>query len=173
MNDVAATSPVVRPHWGWFALLDGGLALLCAVSFSDRTYRRLSGIARLPFPRRGTLRLLLGGAVTVHVVEAMGAERVARRRDLPARDWALQTLVVGFPSLVTLRGVTCTSNSVVERTLQIRNLMLRYTPFPTRRWLHPTSIRGCVGRDLGMRQRHTSISKGQSAKACGPHRGEV
>jgi hypothetical protein len=100
---MAPPSPVVRPHWGWFALLDGGLVLLCAVSFSDRLYGRVARIG--PLPRRSALGRLLGVAVAVHVVEAMAAARGARRRTLPVRGWALQTLVVGFPSLLALRRV--------------------------------------------------------------------
>jgi hypothetical protein len=98
---MAATSPVVRPHWGWFFLLDGGLALLCAVACSDRAYRRVAGVG--PLPRQSALRRLLGVAAAVHVVEAIAAARGARRRAMPVRGWTLQTLLVGFPSLLALR----------------------------------------------------------------------
>jgi hypothetical protein len=102
MTDSTTRSPVVRPHWGWFALLDGGLAALLSVSLSGRAYEGVGAIGlRLPPPR--LLRHLLIGAVVVHVVEAMAAARDARRRGLPVRGWTLQTLIVGFPSLLTLR----------------------------------------------------------------------
>jgi hypothetical protein len=101
MNDKDTASFVVHPHWGWFVLLDGGLALLCSVSFSDRAH---GAVARFsPLPRQRFLRRLLVFAVAIHLVEAIGATRGAYRRGLPARVWALQTLVVGFPSLLALR----------------------------------------------------------------------
>jgi hypothetical protein len=103
MNDKTATSPVVRPHWRWFALLDGGLVLLCAVSFSDGAYGCLKGVGSERLPRQAALRLLLGGAVVIHVVEAMAAARGAQSRGLSVRGWTSQTLVVGFPSLLVLR----------------------------------------------------------------------
>jgi Domain of unknown function (DUF4499) len=101
MNDKDTPSLLVHPHWGWFVLLDGGLALLCSLSFSDRAH---GGMARFsPLPRQRFLRRLFVLAVAIHVFEAIGAARGARRRGLPVRVWAMQTLVVGFPSLLALR----------------------------------------------------------------------
>src|ERR1700722_5622988 len=99
---MAVTESVAQPHWGWFALLDGGLVFLCAASFSLRAYQRLGRVAPVRLPRQSSLRGLFGGAVAVHVLEAVAAARGARRRALPVRGWALQTLVVGFPSLRAL-----------------------------------------------------------------------
>lgn len=49
-------------------------------------------------------RLVFGAAVVTHVVEAGYAYRVARREglDAAAGKWCLQTLAVGFPSLIAL-----------------------------------------------------------------------
>jgi hypothetical protein len=94
---------VVRPRWGWFALLDGGIAVLLAVSLSQRAYERAPELGPLRLPTKKALRRLLAGTVIVHVVEASAAARLASRRDLPVRSWMLQTLAVGFPSLLALR----------------------------------------------------------------------
>jgi len=49
-------------------------------------------------------RLAFGAAVVTHVVEAAYAYRTARREGLDdaAWKWGLQTLGVGFPSLIAL-----------------------------------------------------------------------
>jgi Domain of unknown function (DUF4499) len=101
MNNTDSNSRVFRPPWGWFFLLDGGLALLGSVSFSDRAYGRVARLGRLP--RQRVLRRLFVVAVAIHVGEAVGAARSAARRSLPVRVWAMQTLIVGFPSLLALR----------------------------------------------------------------------
>jgi len=54
-------------------------------------------------PPRETLQALLIGTAVVHVTEALVAGRMAKRRGLSPRGWRLQTLVVGFPSLRSLR----------------------------------------------------------------------
>jgi hypothetical protein len=56
-------------------------------------------------PSRQVLKSMLIGTAAVHVAEAMVAARGARRRGLRARGWALQTFVVGFPSLFALRRI--------------------------------------------------------------------
>lgn len=55
--------------------------------------------------RKSTLtRVVFGAAVATHVAEAAYAYRVARREGFTddAWKWGLQTLGVGFPSLVAL-----------------------------------------------------------------------
>jgi hypothetical protein len=58
--------------------------------------------------RKRSYQLLFWGAVAVHAVEAAYAYRAAQRAGFrqSAPRWALQTLAVGFPSLVALRKVT-------------------------------------------------------------------
>ena len=97
------TRGVVRPSWAWFVLLDGGIVALVVLSAVDRAYDAVSERSPVPLPPRRALRAILTGAVVIHVVEAVAAGRTARRRGLPARGWALQTLAVGFPSLLALR----------------------------------------------------------------------
>jgi hypothetical protein len=60
----------------------------------------------VPLPPRRVLRGILAAAAVIHVVEAVAAGRYAKRRGLPARGWAWQTLAVGFPSLFALRRAT-------------------------------------------------------------------
>lgn len=55
--------------------------------------------------RKSTLtRAVFAAAVATHVVEAVYAYRIAQREDLTddAWKWGLQTLAVGFPSLIAL-----------------------------------------------------------------------
>jgi len=53
---------------------------------------------------RRSLRVIFWGAVTLHVAEAAYSYRAARRAGFTqsAPRWALQTLAVGFPSLLAL-----------------------------------------------------------------------
>lgn len=56
--------------------------------------------------RRPALRWLFQAAVAIHVGEAVYSYRAARRAGLHASAprWAVQTLAVGFPSLVALHA---------------------------------------------------------------------
>jgi hypothetical protein len=100
---MAKNARVVRPSWAWFALLDGGLVALAALSAQDGLHARVSEALPTPLPQRSTLRKILIVAVGLHVGEGAVAARMARRRGLPVKGWALQTFVVGFPSLGKLR----------------------------------------------------------------------
>jgi hypothetical protein len=100
---MAQPSKVVRPSLGWFALLDGGLAALAVLSSSAGAHQAVSEASPLPLPPQSRLRAMLAAAFVIHLVEARAAARAARRYGLPARGWALQTFVVGFPSLFALR----------------------------------------------------------------------
>jgi hypothetical protein len=93
---------VTRPALGWFALLDGGIVILGVLSSSSRAHAAVSGAAPVALPARPKLQALLVAAGIIHLAEAAFAARGARRRGLPARGWALQTFVVGFPSLRAL-----------------------------------------------------------------------
>jgi Transmembrane protein 254 len=96
-------STAVRPSWLWFLLLDGGIVILARLVFSDEAYRRAAQLSNGALPPRGALRALLGATAVIHVTEAIAAGRMARRRGLAPAGWSLQTLVVGFPSLLALR----------------------------------------------------------------------
>jgi hypothetical protein len=87
----------------WFIALDSGLALMTALSLSPGTYDKVA--ARVPVPPRRVVQAMLVGTAGVHVAEAVGAFRFARARgmDRSAGKWAVQTFVVGFPSLLKLR----------------------------------------------------------------------
>jgi len=91
---------VARPALGWFVVLDGGVVVLATLVASPRAYDVAA--SRVPLPRHRLLRGLLAATVVIHAAEALAAWRVARGRGLDARGWALQTLVVGFPSLRAL-----------------------------------------------------------------------
>jgi len=96
---------VIRPPLGWFVLLDGGLIALAALSASASLHAKASEAAPTPLPPQSALRKLLAGAALTHVGEGLIGARMASRRGLPKRGWALQTLVVGFPSILQLRKI--------------------------------------------------------------------
>ncbi|HEY3843206.1 MAG TPA: DUF4499 domain-containing protein [Acidimicrobiales bacterium] len=100
---MAKRSGVVRPSWAWFALLDGGIVGLAVLSASEGTHSRVSDAVPTGLPPRRVLRGMLVGTAVIHAAEAVAAGRSARRRGLPARGWAFQTFLVGFPSLLALR----------------------------------------------------------------------
>jgi hypothetical protein len=100
----ARRSGVVRPSLFWFLLLDGGLVALTKLAVSKPAYDKVGDMTGDVLPPRETLQALLIGAAVIHVTEALVAGRMAKRRGLSPRGWRLQTLVVGFPSLLALRG---------------------------------------------------------------------
>jgi hypothetical protein len=101
----------VRPSWAWFALLDGGIVALVLLSTVDGAYAAVAEHSPAPFPPRPAVRAILAGTAVIHVVEGVVAGRRARRHGLPARSWGLQTLAVGFPSLLALRRVVALAES--------------------------------------------------------------
>lgn len=100
-----STDRFSSPSALWFLALDSGVAVVTAMSVSQGAYDKVA--AALPVPSRKVVQTLLLGTAAVHVAEAVGAYRFARRRGMErsAGRWALQTFVVGFPSLLELRRV--------------------------------------------------------------------
>jgi hypothetical protein len=99
----ARRSGVARPPWFWFLLLDGGIVVLARLALSKSTYDMVDEMSGDALPPREVLQALLVGTAVIHAGEALVAGRRARRRGLPTRGWRLQTLMVGFPSLLALR----------------------------------------------------------------------
>jgi hypothetical protein len=87
----------------WFLLLDGGIVLLARLAFSGRAHRRGYDLSRGNLPPREVLQALLAATAVIHACEAVAAGRMARRRGLSPGGWRLQTLIVGFPSLLAMR----------------------------------------------------------------------
>ena len=94
---------VVRPPWGWFAVLDGGIVTLILLACHDGVSEAVTHLSPVPLPTQSLARRLLIGTAAIHLVEGLVAARVARRGGLPSRGWGAQTFVVGFPSLLALR----------------------------------------------------------------------
>jgi len=92
-----------RPGLGWFLLLDGGLISLKLLALHKPTYDKVR--ETIPLPEQSELQRLLAGTAVVHVGEAIWAYRRAKRHGLgdAAGKWAVQTFVVGFPSLLAQR----------------------------------------------------------------------
>ena len=87
----------IRPALGWFLLLDGGLLALCAVALVPSLARRVRQTVPLPSDR--VLRAVLVAALLTHVGEGFAAAIMAGRRGREVPRWAVQTAIVGFPSL--------------------------------------------------------------------------
>lgn len=83
-----ATFIGVAPHW--YLTNTGGVAM--------------NGVLALTTKKR-SYQILFWGAVAVHAAEAAYAYRAARNAGFTqsASRWAVQTLAVGFPSLIALR----------------------------------------------------------------------
>ena len=102
----AKPSGAVRPSWFWFLLLDGGIVVLTKLAVSRTAYDKVNEMTGDALPPRETLQALLIGTAVVHAAEALAAGRMAKRRGLAPGGWRLQTFIVGFPSLLSLRRST-------------------------------------------------------------------
>jgi Domain of unknown function (DUF4499) len=102
----AKRSGPVRPSWFWFLLLDGGIVALTKLAVSKTAYEKLNEMTGDGLPPRETLQVLLIGTAVVHAAEALAAGGMAKRHGLSPRGWRLQTFIVGFPSLLSLRRST-------------------------------------------------------------------
>jgi Domain of unknown function (DUF4499) len=98
-------SDVVRPSWGWFALLDGGIVVLAILASHEGAHTVASGASPVPLPSQEVCRSMLVGTAAIHLAEAVFAGPMARRRGLSPGGWRRQTLTVGFPSLLALRRI--------------------------------------------------------------------
>jgi hypothetical protein len=100
---MTAEDRFARPAPAWFVALDGGNALTGVLAVSRTAHDAVS--LRVRVPSRGALKALLVGTAVVHVAEAVYAYRVANENGFhrSASRWAVQTFVVGFPSLLKLR----------------------------------------------------------------------
>ena len=98
-----AEDKVVRPHWLWFLILDGGILMLVNIVGNRGPYERLREKTSNRLPSYRTAQGLLAGTVVIHAGEAFAAGRIARRKGRRPRPWMVQTFVVGFPSLLELR----------------------------------------------------------------------
>jgi hypothetical protein len=99
----AKRARVVRPSLFWFLLLDGGIVALTKLAVSETAYARVRDMTGDALPPRETLQALLIGTAMVHATEAVVAGRMAKHRGLAPGGWRLQTFIVGFPSLLSLR----------------------------------------------------------------------
>jgi len=90
---------VQRPPLGWWIAIGGGLGLNALIGFHDGAYASWCGWVTAALPQE-LIRNIFIGAVVVHIAEATYAWRLARQAGLDsAAGWALQTFLLGFPSL--------------------------------------------------------------------------
>jgi transmembrane protein TMEM254 len=102
----ASPTGLVRPSLLWFLLLDGGIIVMIKLVLSQTAYDRLNELSGEKLPPRATVRAMLAGTAVIHLAEALVAGRLAKRRGMAPGGWRIQTLVVGFPSLLALRKVS-------------------------------------------------------------------
>ena len=102
----AKRSGVVRPSLFWFLLLDGGIVALTKLAASKTAYDKVDDMTGDALPPRETLQAMLIATPVIHATEAVIAGGMAKRRELSPRGWRLQTFVVGFPCLLSLRRTT-------------------------------------------------------------------
>ncbi len=102
---MAKKSDVVRPHWLWFLVLDGGIFMLIQFVANPGLYGKARAKSGERLPPHSAIKALLAGTAVIHLGEAAMAGRMAARRGLRRRGWVLQTFAVGFPSLLKLRQV--------------------------------------------------------------------
>ena len=84
-----------------FVAIDGAVAVLVAILVIPGLGRALR--RSLPWLTPCVVRSLVALTVVAHGAETIAAARLARSRGLDWRPWALQTALVGFPSLLALR----------------------------------------------------------------------
>jgi hypothetical protein len=98
MND-----KVERPPLGWWIGILGGLGFNALVGFNDGAYAMWCSYVT-SFLSQGLIRFIFVAGVAAHVGEAIYAWRIARQAGLrTAGGWALQTFLIGFPSLGRLQ----------------------------------------------------------------------
>jgi hypothetical protein len=102
---MAQRTKVIRPHWFWFLLLDGGIVVLIQLALNKDLHQEIQDKRGNLLPSHGAIKGLLAGTAVIHAGEAMAAGRMAAKRGLLRRGWMLQTFIVGFPSLSALRKV--------------------------------------------------------------------
>eukprot|EP00698_Gefionella_okellyi_P005976 TRINITY_DN15417_c0_g1_i1.p1 TRINITY_DN15417_c0_g1~~TRINITY_DN15417_c0_g1_i1.p1 ORF type:complete len:125 (+),score=22.22 TRINITY_DN15417_c0_g1_i1:69-443(+) len=106
------------PTFWWFLLLDGGLGLLAAISLNDTAYtwfvRSVLDVvgAAFLFPR-WLVRGIALAATVVHIAEAIFVFATARQVGMKRTGWlwTLQTLIVGFPSLMLFNAQRAKRNT--------------------------------------------------------------
>ena len=96
-QEVPAT--VERPAPGWWIAVVGGMCTLGLVAHGP-AWRWWAGHVTGAVPRRA-YQAVFWAAVATHAAEAAVAVRRAGRTGTPTsrRGWAVQTLVLGYPSL--------------------------------------------------------------------------
>jgi len=95
------------PHLIWFILCIGGMSALFLIAYADAPVRHilpLDNLAMYIFRSRATLKVVFNLAVVAHFVEAQYAVFVCTSQlGLTTWPfWALQTFILGYPSLALL-----------------------------------------------------------------------
>jgi hypothetical protein len=104
----AAASRVQRPALAWWILINGGMLACGAAAYGPAqlpvwlAWARVAGV-RI-FGSLDGIKAVFGTAVAAHCLEGSLAWRLARKHEPHnAAAWAMQTALLGFPSLTLLQ----------------------------------------------------------------------
>ena len=95
---------IARPAWFWWLLILPGMTLVAVLAASPVATAQWQELSRLPLSQT-VYQWIWWAAVLAHIGEGAYAWRLAGQgAEAPRRAaWALQTLVLGYPSLRLLR----------------------------------------------------------------------
>ena len=90
---------VDRPHWIWFVVVWGGLALLAALAFIP-SFHAWYGQAVHAMPSQTVLVWVLLACLPIHVFEGWLALKICEELGMTAsaKGWAWQCFALGYPS---------------------------------------------------------------------------
>lgn len=96
------------PHWGWWIAIIGGMSLTAWIGFTATGYQQWSGTITGVLPQT-LFQWIFWLAILTHVLEAGYAFRFARSNRIENPElWAMQTFLLGYPSIRLLKSGTKT-----------------------------------------------------------------
>lgn len=92
-----------HPHWGWWLAIIGGMALTVLIAYNSYAYHIWQARVTALIPQEW-FQWVWWAALAAHAGEAVYALLICRRRRLATTlQWALQTFLLGYPSLRLLK----------------------------------------------------------------------
>ena len=114
---MSQSDKVDRPHLVWWIVIVGGLSILAWQGFSAPFYAWWVAHVN-PLPAQSTMAWIFLACIPLHIGEAIYCWRLSNRLGTPeaSMGWALQTLVIGFPSTRLLMKRARPAASVATQT---------------------------------------------------------
>jgi hypothetical protein len=113
---MSQSDKVDRPHLVWWIVIVGGLSILAGQGFSDSFYAWWVAHVN-PLPAQSTMAWIFLVCIPIHIGEAIYCWRLSNRLGTPGASmgWALQTLIIGFPSTrLLMKRARPTANAVPQ-----------------------------------------------------------